>query len=80
MFVATVEDLEVVAISSVADEDIGDEFQNGRLADTSLPNKEDGIWCLNLVLRCLDDPLLERLYVARITVRTVAAKLLLSPT
>ena len=65
LLVATVEDLEVVAINSVANKDIGDEFQNCGLADTSLPNKEDGIWCLNLVLRCLDDPLLERLYIAR---------------
>ena len=65
LFIAIVEDLEVVAINSVANKDIGDEFQNCRLADTSLPNKEDGIRCLNLVLRCLDDPLLERLYIAR---------------
>ena len=65
LFVAAVEDVEVVAINSVADKDIGDEFQYCRLADTSLSNKEDGVWCLNLVLRCLNDPLLERLYVAR---------------
>jgi hypothetical protein len=65
LFVAAVEDFEVVAINIVADEDIGDEFQNRRLADTSLANKKDGVWRLNLVFRCLDDPLLERLYIAR---------------
>jgi hypothetical protein len=64
-FVAAIEDFEVVAINIVADKDISDEFQDCRFADTSLPNKEDGVICLDLVLRCLDDPPLERLYVAR---------------
>jgi hypothetical protein len=65
LFVLAVEDFVVIAINFVANDDIGDEFQNRRLAHTSLPNKEDGVWCLKLVLRCLDDPLLERLYITR---------------
>ena len=54
-----------VVINIIADEDIGEEFQECRFADTSLSNQKDGIICLNLVLRCLDDPLPERLYVTR---------------
>ena len=50
----------------VADKDISDELQECRLADTGLSNKKDGVWRLNLVLRRFDDPLLERLYIARI--------------
>jgi len=50
----------------VADEDISDELQECRLADTGLSNEKDGVWRLNLVLRRFDDPLLERLYIARI--------------
>ena len=50
LLVAAVEDFEIVGINIVADKDIGDKFQDCRLADTSLPNKEDGVWCLNLVL------------------------------
>jgi len=50
LFVAAVEDFEVIAIDVVANDDISDEFQNCRLADTSLPNKEDCVWCFNLVL------------------------------
>ena len=65
MFVAAVEDFEVVAINSVADKDIGEEFQECGFADTTLSNQKDGIWCLNLIRRRLNDPLLERLYVAR---------------
>jgi len=50
----------------VADKDLRDELQECRLADTRLSNEKDGVWCLNLILRRFDDPLLERLYVARI--------------
>ena len=52
-------------INIVADEDIGEEFHECGFADTSLSNQKDGIICLNLVLRCLDDPLLERRYVTK---------------
>jgi hypothetical protein len=62
--VAAVEDSEVVVINVIADKDIGDKFYDCGLANTSLSNKKDGVWRLNRVLRCLDDPLLERLYVA----------------
>ena len=58
-------DHKAVVINIAADEDIGEEFHECGFADTSLSNQEDGIICLNLVLRCLDDPLLERLYVTR---------------
>jgi len=54
-----------VATNIVADEDIGEEFQERGFADTSLSNQKDGVRCLNLVLRCLDDPTLERIYVTR---------------
>jgi len=65
LFVAAIEDFKVVAIYIVADKDIGEEFQDCGFADTSLSNQKDGVVCLNLVLRCLDDPLFERLYVTR---------------
>jgi hypothetical protein len=58
LLVVEVEDFKAVAISIVADEDIGEEFQDCGFADTSLSNQKDGITCFNLVLRCLDDPLL----------------------
>jgi len=51
---------------AVADKDISEELQKCRLAGTGLSNKKDGVWCLNLVFRRLDDPLQERLYVANI--------------
>ena len=63
--VAAVEDFKVVVINIVGEENIGEEFQDRGFADTSLSNQKDGIIRLNLVLRCLDDPLLERLYVAK---------------
>jgi len=65
LLVGAVEDVVVWGTNVVANEDIGEEFQECRLSDTSLPNKEDGIGRLNLVLRCPDDPLLEKPYVAR---------------
>ena len=60
-----VEEFEVVVINSVADKDIGEEFQECGFADTSLSNQKNRVIRLNLVLRRLDDPLLERLYIAR---------------
>ena len=50
----------------VAHKDISDELQKCRFADTGLPDKKDGVWRLNLVLRRFNDPLLERVYVARV--------------
>jgi hypothetical protein len=47
--VAAIEDFEVVVINIVADKDIGDNSKTAGLADTGLSNKEDGVWCLNLV-------------------------------
>jgi len=58
-------DYRAVATNIVADEDIGEEFQERGFADTSLSNQKDGVRCLNLVLRWLDGPLLERIYVTR---------------
>ena len=74
--VASVEDLKIVAISIVTDEDIGEEFQDCGFADTSLSNQKDSVIRFNLVLRRPDDPLLERLYVTRNTVRGHAPKTL----
>ena len=56
--VGTIEDV-------VANKDITDELQECRLADAGLSNKKDGEWRLNLVLRRFDNPLPERLDVAR---------------
>jgi hypothetical protein len=64
--VGVVEDIEVVVINIIADKDIGDEFQDRRLANAGLPNKKDGV---DIVLRCLNNTLLERLHVARNTIR-----------
>jgi len=49
LFVSVVEEVEVVVLNVVADKDIGDEFQDGGLSDTSLTNKE-GVWSHRLVL------------------------------
>jgi len=61
--VGIVENVEVVVIDVVASKDIGDEFQQGGLSDASLSNKKDGVWRFCLVLRCLDDSPLKRLYI-----------------
>ncbi len=50
-------------MNTVSDNDIGDEFHECGLAHTSLSNKKYGVWCLNVILKRLDDPLLERLYI-----------------
>ena len=63
MLAGGLEGLNVVAISVTAVKDIGDEFQGRAFVDTSLPKEQDGVW--SLFLRCIDGPLLERLYVAR---------------
>ena len=72
MLVAEVEDIKAVVISIVADKDIGEEFHECRFSDTSLPNQKDGASRWNFVLRCLDDPLLERLYITRNMARSNA--------
>ena len=65
LLIGTVEYPEVVLIDAVADNDIGEKFHECRLAHTGLSNKKDGVWCLNVILKRLNDPLLERLYIAR---------------
>ena len=65
LLVAGVEDFKVVVIIIVANKDIGEIFQECGFANTSLPNQKDGVLHLIHVLRCLDDPSLERLYVTR---------------
>ena len=72
LLVAEVEDIKAVVISIVADKDIGEEFHECRFSDTSLPNQKDGASRWNFVLRCLDDPLLERLYITRNMARSNA--------
>ena len=67
-------DFRAVVINIVANEDIGEEFQDCGFADTSLSNENDAVRCSNLVLRCLDDPLLKRLYVTRNVFRRDAPK------
>ena len=43
-FIGAIEDIEVEMINVIADKDIGDEFQNRGLSNTSLSNKKDGVW------------------------------------
>ena len=64
MLVGVVKGIEVVVIDVVAVKDIGDEFHDRGLPDANLANKEDSVWCSGLSRRTLDDPHLERLYVA----------------
>ena len=65
MLIGAVEDIEVEMINSIAEKDIGDEFQDRGLSNTSLSNKKDGVWHTRPVFRCFDDPLPERLHVTR---------------
>jgi len=65
VLIGVVKDVEVIVINVVADQDIGDELHDCGLANTSLPNEKDGVWRLNAISRYLNDPLLERFYVAR---------------
>jgi len=62
LLIGTIEDVEVVLINAVAAKDIDDEFQECGLAHTSLSDEKDGVWCLNLILRRLDEPLPDRLH------------------
>ena len=64
LLIGTVEDLEVVLMNAIADKDIGEEFHECGLAHTSLSNKKDGVWCLNVMLKRFNNPLLERLHIA----------------
>jgi hypothetical protein len=65
LFVAAVEDFEVVVIHAVASKDISDEFHDAGLPDSSLSNKKNRVWCLRFILGSFDDSLLERRRVAR---------------
>ena len=65
LFIAAIEDIEVVVISVISCKDIGDELQERRLPNTSPSNEKDGVWPIRAVFGCFDDPLLERLYVTR---------------
>ena len=65
MLVAEVEDFKAVVTSVVADKDIGEEFHECGFADPSLSNQKDSAIRWNIIFRCLDDPLLERLYGTR---------------
>ena len=65
LLITAVEDFKVVAINIVGDENVGEVFQDRGFADTSLSNQKNRVIRLNLVLRRLDDPLLERLYIAK---------------
>ena len=80
MLIGTVEDVEVVLINAVADKDIDDEFQECGLAHTSLSNKKDGVWCVNIILRHFDVSLLERRYIAGLYDQNHATKRPSSPT
>jgi hypothetical protein len=71
LLVGMVEDVGVVVINVVANKYIGDEFQERGLSDASLSKKQDGVsHVVRFVVGGLDDPLLERLYVTRKSVRT----------
>jgi len=50
LLIGTIKDAEVVVINALADKDVGDEFQDCGLADTSFSNEKDGVWCFNLIL------------------------------
>jgi len=63
--VGRVEDVEVVMIRIVAAQDIGNEFQQRGLSNTSLPDKNYVVWRFFHVILCLDDPLHEGVYIAR---------------
>jgi len=65
LLIGLVEGVEIAVINVLATKDIGKELQDRGLSDTSLSNKKEGYWYVRLVRRCLDYPLLERLYVAR---------------
>ena len=78
--VGVIEDAEVVVITLVCNKDISDEFQDRGLPDSSLSNEKHGAWCFRFVRRTLDDPLLEKLYVAGNTVRNGSSKVLWEPT
>ena len=65
LLVHMVENLKVITISVVSGENIGEQFQNRGLSNTCLSNNKDGVWRFRFVLRCLDDPLPKRLYVAK---------------
>ena len=65
LLVIAVGGFKVVVINIVTDEDIGKVFQEHGFADTCLSNQKDGVRCWKLVVRCLDDPFLERLDVTR---------------
>ena len=80
ILVGMVEDVVVVVINVFAVKDVGEEFQECRLSDTSLSKKKDGVWCIRLVRRCVDNSLLETLYVARNRVRTGTPKECWKPT
>ena len=51
-------------IDVIAVKDIGGESHERRLLDTNPSNKKDGGWRSRLVLRCLDDYPLDKLFIA----------------
>ena len=61
-------------IDIVAKKDIGNEPQERRLPDADPPNQKDGVWCVCLVLRRLDNPMLKKIYAAKNTVRASTSK------
>ena len=63
LLVGGLENVGVIVINIVAAKDIAEEFQSRGLADTSLPEKKDGVWCF--LLRYADESLLESLYLAK---------------
>jgi len=66
LLVGVVEGVKVVVVDVVAVKDIGDEFKERGFPDTSLANEKDcvGRFRWARVELCVDDTLLERLYVA----------------
>jgi hypothetical protein len=50
LLIGAVENIEVVVVNVIAEKDIGDEFQDRGLSNTSLSNKKDGIRLIRLVL------------------------------
>jgi hypothetical protein len=56
--------IEDVVVNVVTSKDIGDEFHEWGLADTSFSNQNDCVERRRVVVWCLDDPVPERFYVA----------------
>ena len=49
LLIGAIEDIEVEMVNVISGKDIGDEFQERGLSNTSLSNKKDGVWLIRPV-------------------------------